>query len=439
MQNNTENTATQAVQTDEQQQVVHLETNETPTEQTECEKLAETGTEQEKRDFLQTSDDVETDAKTLGLEPSDFDGEELSRHSTPEFSEWLSESDWVSTADGTIKHCDDLIFCDEDQEWHETDDCVEVQTNLRGGTEWRLSDSPFHFFCHENQTSYCSRNFSEVEIEGDSYCVEMCDEIYFWESDGEYHLESEPEEEEEEIEPRLGLSGYQNGARSDVLPGRAVSLEIELVVGKPSPSFGDEIRAICDACEQDGSLPTNGAEIIVGSTLVSDLPDKLTDVCSVFNRFDCSGHVEGKEGIGIHVSVSRKGWEITNAVLARMLILVGENKSFFEAVAQRKETHWANYGNGHPKAACRKAKNGRPEKYEAVAIRTNDRIEFRLFRSSCRKDRILKNVETVIAVVDFSKKTMNHRDVKLAAFRDFLKENRKSFPNLTTFISEKGI
>lgn len=402
------------------------------TEASEVQRLAESGTDAECMAFLACeSEDVEADAKTLDISPCDFDGERVHTRASCEFRDWLQENEYVIDAHGVVRSIDDVVWIDGLDEYYPADECVEVRTR-RNNTVWRLEGSDDIFWCEETREWYDSDHYHEITIDGRSYCQEEV-EAYYWESDDSWHWEAEPEEDE------MGLTDYQRGHRSGVVPGRAVSLEIELVVGEPDSSFGDRIRSICDACERDGSLPENGAEIIVGSTLVTELPGKLTQLCSIFSEYDCAGHVEGKEGIGIHVSVSRREWGIDNSTLAHILILFAESKEFFEAIAQRKETHWARYFSGKPTDAARKIKRGPVEKYEAVAIRTWDRLEFRLFRSSCRKERILKNVETVVACVDFCKAKINFRDVNLSNFRAFLKENAKNYQNLVNFIQEKGI
>lgn len=386
---------------------------------------------------LDRADEAEEVAEICGLSPADFIGETCPCNRCRNLS-FITEEGAVCLVDGMFEDADDCVWLDSEDEYALGADCVEVNVrhrNGRRGTEYRRNDDDSFFYCEWARDYYDDSSFTRVEVDGETVCLEQNeDDLYYWESDGEYHTNPEPEEG-----GALGLSGYHGGHRSPVVAGESFSIELEVNVGSPDEGFGDAIRTVADAAEEDGSLPDNGAEIIFGSCHISKITDKVARVCSVLKQYDCSGHVENNAGFGMHVNVSRKGWGIGQAALARILLFVSENQPFFEAIAQRKEIHWAKYFHKTVGRAVKAASGLGCEKYEAVACRSNDRLEFRLFRSSCRADRILKNVECVAAVIRYCKAVENHKNLSLAAFRAYLADNAKSYPNLTAFIAEKSV
>lgn len=378
---------------------------------------------------LNNADYVEGAIDALGLDAPDFEKEEAKGKNVADVAEQLK----LQVVDGTFYDEDDCVWSEFEGEYLLADKAVEVLVR-RQITDHRRYDCDSYFCCERSGLAFDSANYTCARVDGEDVCLEYHEgDLFYWESDGEYHWEPEPEEEDNE----LGLSGYHDGRRGPVKPGEAVSIELEVKVGSPDGAFGDRVRAVADAAEEDGSLPAGGAEIIFGSTLLTEIEAKVGSVCSVLSDYECAGHVGDDAGFGMHINVSRQGWGIGNAVLSRILLLIGENQSFWERVAQRKEQHWAKYTVKTPGAAAKQVHSR--EKYEAVAIRSDDRVEFRLFRSNCRKDRILKNVEVVASVIRFCKSVFNHRDVTLPNYRAYLKANAAAYPNLTAFLSEKSI
>lgn len=366
----------------------------------------------------------------LNLKPYDLEG--FRYPSKRDLGELLEAQSLCLDHKGLIQDMDECRFIESVDGYALEEDCIEVKTGRRSSA-WFLDNGRGYFVCEHSGEAFSEDSFSAVDVDGQTVCLEWCeDSLYHWESDGEYHFSPEPEETNE-----LGLRGYHDEGRSSIKPGEAVSIELEVVVNSPDSDFGDDVRRVADAAEEDGSLPDNGAEIIFGSTLLSKVEEKIDRVLAAIKPYNAVGHIEGNAGIGMHVSISREGWGITNATLARTLLLVCENQSFFELIAQRKETSWAAYGI-KTKGLALKATKENTKKYEAVSVRDSDRLEFRLFRSSVRKDRLMKNVETVSSVVRFCKSVLGHNSASLLDYKNYLRDNSKKYPNLFTFLVEKG-
>ena len=370
--------------------------------------------------------------RAMGLDPEDIEGR---RHpSTRDLNDLLDALNLCVDREGLIQEEDDCYYIESIGAYALADDCIEVWTGRRSSA-WFLANGEGYFFCDHSGEAFAEDNYTSTVVEGQTVCYERNEgSLYYWDSDEEYHWDPEPEPEESNT---LGLRGYHDGERSAIKQGEAVSIELEVVVKSPHPDFGDDVRQVADAAEEDSSLPDYGAEIIFGSTVLPKTEEKIDRILAAIKPYKAVGCIEGKEGIGMHISVSRMGWGITNATLARVLLLVCENQSYFELIAQRKETSWAAYGI-KTKGLALKASRGKTKKYEAVSVRDDDRLEFRLFRSSVRKDRIMKNVETVSSVIRFCKSVLGHKSASLLSYKNYLRDNSKQYPNLLAFLAEKG-
>jgi hypothetical protein len=290
----------------------------------------------------------------------------------------------------------------------------------------------YAFFCECSDRFYDKTKFDYVFVEGRCVCYDRySDSLYLWDSDDCYHWVEEPDD----YGP-LGLAAYGEGYSSVVKSGEALSIELEVKVGVIEPTFRDEIRAAgADDAEKDSSLhPTHGAEVIFGSTLLADIPKKTEKICRVLKKFECTGHDAslGTTQYGMHVSVSKRGWDISIATLARMILLIDNNREFFEGVAQRESNNWASYRKRNANGAM--VKIAERNKYEAIAIRSDDRIEFRMFRSNTRYERILKNCEVVVSVIKYCKSVINHNSVSIKDYACFVRDNVKHYPNLNIFL-----
>ena len=386
----------------------------------------------EKADYVLFTASAPHEAFTaMGLDPEDLTGK---RHpSRRDLSGLLDALNLCVDREGLIQDEDACYYIESIGAYALADDCIEVQTGRRSSA-WFLANGGGYFICDRSGEAFAKDDYTSTEVEGETVCYEYNeDSLYYWESDEAYHWDPEPEESN-----KLGLRGYHGGARSAIKQGEAVSIELEVVVKSPHPNFGDDVRQVADAAEVDGSLPDNGAEIIFGSIVLPKIEEKIDRILAAMKPYNAEGYVRGNEGIGMHVSISRMGWGITNATLARILLLVCENQSYFELIAQRKETSWAAYGI-KTKGLALKASKEKTKKYEAVSVRDDDRLEFRLFRSSVRKDRLMKNVETVSSVILFCKSVLGHNSASLLNYKNYLRDNSKKYPNLFAFLVEKGV
>ena len=141
------------------------------------------------------------------------------------------------------------------------------------------------------------------------------------------------------------------------------------------------------------------------------------------------------EGYGMHVSINRLA--IPTVQQAKMIKFVNDNATLCERIAGR---------TGRERVAAYKIKDiqditheltrNNSEKYEALAIRDEQRLEMRIFRSTLDKTGFLRNIEFCAAIVDFTR-DRPVKELKQECFIEWLKTERKtgtresSYPNLS--------
>lgn len=194
----------------------------------------------------------------------------------------------------------------------------------------------------------------------------------------------------------------------------------------------------------------NGFEIITMPMTYKFLMDKFVPQLKVGLQFLIDKGFRGHNFGGLHIHVSEEA--ITKCQAAQLgEILYGNNndKETWERISQRKKEnlHWCSL-NGSRRFYditddVTEKPNVATSRHTALnhdSTRTHT-YEFRIFNSSLRIDRILKNVECVVALLDYTSKYKN-KDRPMCHTSDFLEYvvARKIFyPNLNNFLEEKHI
>jgi hypothetical protein len=187
---------------------------------------------------------------------------------------------------------------------------------------------------------------------------------------------------------------------------------------------------------KDGSLRGQlGVELVVqpivwGKGLVTRLHDTLGDVSG-----KAIGHAASSDGYryGMHINISKSAWRLTALELGKLLVFVNSHVSIMEQIAQRTV-------NRYCQAKHKRIVDGRSntEKFEILHI-DNDRLEFRIFRSNTRVERIAKNCECVASLVEFVK-AHGIRDLTSQAYFSWLEKTKPNdYRNLKTFLHELGL
>ncbi len=362
----------------------------------------------------------------------------------PELIEWLSRRygiEMLITADGHLCDADEAVTCD-------LSDCVySNHANMityysRNG--WREIENIGHadlveeqcFYCDHSSEWFLSDDFTSVDVDGDTVCAERNqDEIYYWESDSEYHWEPEPECSD-------WIPAYHDDANRR-FKSRAVSMQgagIELEVYAPHPlDLWQHVSSYDGLCgEIDPSLASGESlEIITLPHTLAEWRDSSPDLLHALRTFNGGivGHDAG-EDYAIHVSLSRSLFP-SNLVLGKYIVAINQMACLGRLVAQRPNSY-----NGGFK--CRfKVTEYNTGKYEPVKTESG-RIETRIFRSNLRPERIRAKIEYCFAVLEWSKNESCAivADERKATneFLSFLSRpgNRKTYPNLCRMIAEKA-
>jgi glutaredoxin-related protein len=76
------------------------------------------------------------------------------------------------------------------------------------------------------------------------------------------------------------------------------------------------------------------------------------------------------------------------------------------------------------------------ERYLAINTRNINTIEFRMFNSNTRPERIIKNAQVIFSLIDFTKTKIK---VSMKNYLRFIEDHRKDYKELYDFLIEKHI
>ena len=183
--------------------------------------------------------------------------------------------------------------------------------------------------------------------------------------------------------------------------------------------------------KRDGSLGPNGVEIVTRPDHIEEhkrrwakfFDDKPSKILRSWDTRRC----------GMHVHVNR-GW-LTPLQTAKAVVFANEpqNMHLLQTVAGRYQSRWCSYSK---KKLSKRYTDG---KYTAINTRSQSTIEFRIFRGTLARDGFFKNLEFVMAVLDFCKPAVTSiADAQSSRkFLGHVQENRREYPLLYKFLCDK--
>lgn len=159
---------------------------------------------------------------------------------------------------------------------------------------------------------------------------------------------------------------------------------------------------------------------------------------------------KGHNAGGLHIHVSEDA--ITKCQAAQLGEILSGNKNdklTWQKIAQRRteNLHWCTMNGSRKFYDITDDEQEKPAVFNSRHVALNHdstrthTYEFRIFNSSLRIDRILKNIECVVALLDYTKKYA-YKDRPMCNTTDFLKyvtERRIFYPNLNAFLEEQKI
>ena len=363
----------------------------------------------------------------------------------------MMSEDWRELHDGGYVSCEtfeeqDMCTCPRCECAAQDDDMKAVEVphdgisgSTRTDTEsWCatcLCDAAWDCFdCRETYSedvtsiSYNGRSLCDRCYENSYFTCDRCDEVrhndYYWE-DGFCQSCSEDDSASSD-----GLDEYHRGFRDfreRCQPGKiALGIEIE-VDAHDRGNAVEDLRSLKSrthyelTLEEDGSLDDDsGFEIITPPLGYVEWREYLPKLAEVMRRNELS--VFNKEyEYAIHVTVHRR--HLTPLQEARMLMFLCSrgNRGFVQAIAERSACYSTDLMGGRSYTTCpireslstngwasyttRRGGKGKKlvgyGKYAPINLKP-ELAEFRIFQSSPEHDTIMKNIEFVYALVEWT-------------------------------------
>lgn len=316
---------------------------------------------------------------------------------------------------------------------------------------------------YENDTYYeyyfrcegCNEEYSQDYYSGDGYC-ESC---------------YEPEDDEEQ-EDENGLAQYSTRAENvhgffgvtrydwngEVTGHRVhnrtlffgMELEVECL-GERSDfeAATDRIKYLLDGfaiLKSDGSLSDKGFEIVTAPATMKEFRRKtkqffaeLPELCQKYQLR--SWHTTT---CGLHVHISRNA--LSELQIGKIQSMITDQSSYamVRKIAGRNATRWSGYSD-KKKIKDRPGEMGHGiERYTAVNLCNHETVEFRLFKGTTSEAGIFRDLEFALSLAEFTAPgagmSLRHAN-ESEAYGQWLSlpEQRKTYPNLTRFLSERAM
>lgn len=208
--------------------------------------------------------------------------------------------------------------------------------------------------------------------------------------------------------------------------------------------------------KRDGSV--SGPEFVSHPATMEYWNSKQDKIGEMFTDLLHAGYRSyDTDRCGMHINISKTAFSDDINHLFRFLSLIYGNPQMSMRLSQRTRSSaqkWAtvsefdNAGytmrdvarsviNGMPLASSTSRwYQSRPRSTALNAERGSRRLEFRLPRGTLRVERFYKNLEWVVAMVDYSREGQPI-DMKAKKFLGYVAERSQQYPNLSTFMKER--
>ena len=148
------------------------------------------------------------------------------------------------------------------------------------------------------------------------------------------------------------------------------------------------------------------------------------------SRLGYTSHDGGRCGFHIHISRTAfsDAGDLRNAAFYRFKVLV--NGLLFRKLSQRESFSYCEQSPVDPENFWERGYS----RYQAVNI-TDATVEVRIFRGNLREARLRKNIEAVIAALEFAREVDSYAVPTDAEFAAFVRARAERFPNLAAYIN----
>jgi len=343
-----------------------------------------------------------------------------------------------------------------DGELYDRNECFRLIDRRGNECDWSVDEPEEHIFIkdhdgwtHEENVVYCHGSgepilnwdasawggefYSESWLNDNTFVCDSCDERYHnddYSSDG--RCCNCDTEEDSRIRDYSCRDAADYRSERDVPIKFGIELEVEPKHGETSASLDVFDALLPDRYaiyKSDGSLSDEGFEIVTRPDCPS-VHKRVWDKVLADPRVGRTTE-SWKGGLcGIHIHVSRR--PLSDLWVGRMIVFINSptTATLIEKIAGR-------YNRGYCEIDHRKKlTDGKcgcgDSRYAALNTSGRRTIEFRIFRGTVNRERFLKNIEFVEAVLAYcrpaarSLRTIDDPDKFVA----FVSSNRKSYPHL---------
>jgi hypothetical protein len=377
------------------------------------------------------------------------------------YSGYYAFKDDCIIAEGEFLH---EIEDEDDYVYDELDECYILRDNAswietgRDGYYTHDDNCSSGNDIYEYNGSWISSNYMERynlvhDCNGD---IRNIDDVYYWESDCEWHDEpeegSEEDEDEDDNDNDLDAACINSYSYRPVMKFHKLSNENE-----NAPFFGIELEVerknsnglkhkymagLIDHehwyFKTDGSL-TDGFEIVTHPMTFNYIQQSTKEFTNSLKLLVENGYNSyDANTCGMHIHISKNNF--TTWHLYRFLKFFVENKEFIVSISQRKMEKlkkWANIEDDNDTSLIYKAKkkDGNSERYVAINLKNSQTIEIRIFRGTLNINSFMKNIEFAHALFMYTKE---NKDITLDGFKLYI-ESSCDYSNLKKFINLKNL
>jgi hypothetical protein len=379
----------------------------------------------------------------------------------PEYWKEYNEGEIVETNSGYFALMNECVLIDETY-WLHSDNDNDMYVMDEIDDEYIFMDDAIevnngktYYWVHENKylngandiykfngeyidDNYIDRNNLVWTYEGGLYHI---DDVYYWESDGEYHLHPEPKEgciENYSFKPmpKYFLTCNESYKDSPLFMG----IELEIENEKNSISNGAMSEILDDShlyFKTDGSL-SDGFEIVTHPLTFEWIKENKSNFSQMLESIKSNGFRSyDSTTCGMHIHLSKKNFGAWH--LYRFLKFFQENKEFIVSISQRKIDNlkkWANLEDENNDSLIYKAKKKDGySRYVAVNLCNSQTIELRIFRGTLNENSFFKNIEFAHSLYVFSR---DYTEINIANYKKFISGNSQ-YSHLSKFIKLKNL
>lgn len=365
--------------------------------------------------------------------------------------ELIEDDNYYTLPNGDIicEDCyiDNYFTCEKCNEIHRIDECISINDDCYFVCEdcaekyyfkcmdcgrWFTEDHGYtdnihNFLCTECVENYICCDTCGVFVHHDDVCCYddyyYCEDCYNEIDKTIYSYHSFNDWEYKSIESETHISDTKL-----VYYG----FEIEVAGNRDCAERTQELLNDNAVLMYDGSV--DGFEIVThpmtSNYFYNEFLTPLNNTMNYLKDNNFKGHDAG----GIHIHVSKSAFNnYDNNISNLQTILSKTNQDYWVAITQRKQDNLEHWAELYPTDSF--------TRYQAINedIRTNT-VEFRIFNSSLRIDRIIKNFQVVISLIDYVNENYSqgyYNDIN--NYTNYVFSNRFKYMNLYNFMIEKQI